>query len=167
MKCCRSSLRIRYVSRANTGEQSWDQLLWRYGVGTYATTSKYSFKYFCQFRKSYVTKLVLKRFVKRESRRLGTPGPKDVQYLQILGMRFWERFSFTQTRRRLLQVISTNFVFFSFAHLGDGKTLGLLTNVRDYHHFRQTGVLGTRQVYWTGVLDRREPEPDLSLSLTI
>ena len=40
---------------------------------------------------------------------------------------------------------------FSFAHLGDGKTLGLLTNVRDddddsHYHFRQ--------VYWTGVLDR-------------
>ena len=31
---------------------------------------------------------------------------------------------------------------FSFAHIGDGKTLALLTNVTDYHyHFRQTGVL--------------------------
>ena len=27
--------------------------------------------------------------------------------------------------------------FFSFAHLGDGKTLGLLTNVTDHYHFRQ------------------------------
>ena len=48
---------------------------------------------------------------------------------------------------------------FSFAHLGDGKTLGLLTNVtdgEDNYHFRQTGVLYrcTRQLYWTGVLDR-------------
>ena len=32
-----------------------------------------------------------------------------------------------------------NMPIFSFAHLGDGKTHGLLTNVRD--HFRQTGVL--------------------------
>ena len=24
---------------------------------------------------------------------------------------------------------------FSFAHLGDGKTLGLLTNVRDHSHY--------------------------------
>ena len=28
-------------------------------------------------------------------------------------------------------------VVFSFAHLGDGKTLGLLTNVTDHYHFRQ------------------------------
>ena len=44
----------------------------------------------------------------------------------------------------------------SFAHLGDGKTLAFLTNVRDdYHyHFRQTGVLDrcTGQVHWTSVL---------------
>ena len=36
---------------------------------------------------------------------------------------------------------------FSFAHLGDGKTLGLLTNV-------PLPPPLDRQVYWTGVLDR-------------
>ena len=49
------------------------------------------------------------------------------------------------------------FTTFSFAHLGDGKTPALLTNVTDshYHHLRQTGVLDrcTGPVYWTGVLD--------------
>ena len=34
----------------------------------------------------------------------------------------------------------------SFAHLGDGKILGLLTNVTDDYHFRP--------VHWTGALDR-------------
>ena len=112
----------------NVADQAWGSDMWAlqtredkvetnscegipYTVGTYATTFKYSFKYFCQFRKSYVTKLVLKRFVKRESRRLGTPGQKDVQYLQILGMRFWERFFFTQTRLRLLLPQNLHLIF--------------------------------------------------------
>ena len=42
---------------------------------------------------------------------------------------------------------------FSFAHLGDGKTLGFLTNVTDDddYHFRQ--------VHWTGALDRCTSTP--------
>ena len=45
-----------------------------------------------------------------------------------------------------------NFLF-SFAHLGDGKTLGLLTNVTDYHYhqFRQITPALNYTAHWAKI----------------
>ena len=58
-----------------------------------------------------------------------------------------------------------NFLF-SFAHLGDGKTLGLLTNVTDYHYhqFRQITPALNYTAHWAKIA-RSKMTPSTSLRM--